>query len=212
MSIYPKVPIQTENRKCLQSQVAAASSSSQGAQTWPHLLDSQAVAPCGWRRQPEGFYSKATTGKLFPGKMGSLCQSSYAPHPSSVLASPASSSQRSPSVSPRCLSSPLAHCHSHSPICLGWFSLHSCQPVSVPPLVASVVSVSSVPRARWSSPFFPSHHCPPLSRRPQESPFASTQHEFPGSPCWDGPTYSPTCRTLSIHLSFSVPFSWAQPG
>lgn len=163
----------------------------------PHLPAPQAVRPM----------VGATTRKLFPGSMGSLCQASYAPLLLYFLpVQPALAGGHllsSPLQPPGSLSSSPPR-----PVCLGWLLLLSSQPISVPPLVASAISV---PRARWSSPLFSSHPCPPLPRGHASLPLPAHSTGpliLPVGP----PHVFPTCRrTLSIHLSFSVPLPWAQP-
>lgn len=207
MSIHPKVPIQTETGSACRARWRLPLPSlkefrpcptSWTLRQWPPMVG----------RDPDGFYIKTTTEKLIPGKLGSLCQASYAPHPSPVLANPAGSCQRPPSVSPHGLPSLLAHTVFLILLYIADGShFISCQPVYAPCLVASVVSVPGPGGAFHSSLPTTVHPCPGDHK---SLPLPAQGISPLILPVATGPFIPHRRRTLFSLLNFSVFFSWAQ--
>lgn len=146
----------------------------------------------GWRGYPEGFHIKPNAGKLLPGNgvslPGFLCTPSFSG------SCQASSCQKLP-LSPLVTSHPLLLTGSR-------FILSTC----LRPFPCCLCHL--FPKSQRSSLLYLPHHCAPLGRGPQCLSLSAHSVMLPVGRAH----VFPSCRrTLSLPVSFPVPFSEAQP-
>lgn len=187
MSIHPKVPIQTEKGSACRPrwQLPPPSLGPSPTTRSPGSVPYPHPPPPGWRGYPEVSYIKPNVGKWLPGKWGLSAR---------LLMHPILLRFLLPSFSPCDLPS--------SPAC--GLLLHPVHlSLSFPCCLCHLF-----PKSQRSSLWYPPHHCTPLSREPQRLPLPAHSVMLPVGRAHVFPSGR---RTLSLPVSFPVPFSWAQP-